>query len=797
MIYKYWHSIVVTTIGKTNFQPGLQKIDMVNTSTLLLFLFSASRTVMIGNGNKVVDTNLDGQQRLANSEGIPANHAVQLGLLIDGNAPESSSGAFFSLPTPGLPSSWTICSSFNLQNWPSSRSEVFVWKLFGSGWLGYLQMTALENRKLYVEAQFNHLYVRGATKQLMFPGRWIRTCFSHQKLASKLSKNSEREHSLVVDGSLIDQQADKLHYIGLPPLNDTSFTLFIGKTPKGVDSSVYNAMVSDLNMFSLALPLEKMKSMTNSGQSECGLSGDLVPWTGVPWTLVDNAVMVPIVEDPGKPCWRRSTMRAFIMEGNHRVEDCMQLCQKIGRGRSPPVANEMQWNKLKSEMETISADNLLDFPAIWLSVTEGDKGGRLNRLFHWPLIESVNGQLNITLAAVEGVWRDYYTGARVDVLSVGSMWDWIWEGSFEEKSESSKKRRLDEEFGEEHNCLTVDTMYALNWNDIGTWRESTCSQIRATCLCQYQMEPIVTLRGLCKRLSEEKLVDSLFVLEQNSSDPLALYWQGSRHSIIKFDDNYNQWNLISTVHDVAAISKENFISYGLGVSDWEVSGDTYCSTEEKYTTELKLTGCNQEGQFTCHDGQCIRMDQRCNQLTECQDKSDEINCHMLLLEKGYNKNVPPVPALLNAYDVTSPVQVRISIILMKVVEIEEADHSIHLQFQISLTWRENRVKYFNLKTKSALNALTKEEMKQLWLPLVVYDNTDQKEVTRLGENWEWVTRVTVTREGNFTRSGIEEVDEAEIFQGAENRLTMNQTYTWEFQCKYELKRYPFDTQVNI
>ena len=24
---------------------------------------------------------------------------------------------------------------------------------------------------------------------------------------------------------------------------------------------------------------------------------------------------------------------------------------------------------------------------------------------------------------------------------------------------------------------------------------------------------------------------------------------------------------------------------------------------------------------------------------------------------------------------------------------------------------------------------------------------------------------------------------------------MNQTYTWEFQCKYELQSYPFDTQV--
>ena len=97
--------------------------------------------------------------------------------------------------------------------------------------------------------------------------------------------------------------------------------------------------------------------------------------------------------------------------------------------------------------------------------------------------------------------------------------------------------------------------------------------------------------------------------------------------------------------------------------------------------------------------------------------------------------------------------------------------------------------------ETSLNALTDEDIKTIWLPLVVYDNTDQKEATRLGMEWEWATRVTVTREGDFTRSGIEEVDEAEIFEGSENRLTMNQTYTWEFQCKYELQRYPFDTQV--
>ena len=165
-----------------------------------------------------------------------------------------------------------------------------------------------------------------------------------------------------------------------------------------------------------------------------------------------------------------------------------------------------------------------------------------------------------------------------------------------------------------------------------------------------------------------------------------------------------------------------------------------------------------------------------------------------VFENNYNKNIPPIGK--TAKGVAIPANVSISITLMKVVEIEETDHSIHLQFQISLTWNENRVQYQNLKTETSLNSLTDNDIMTLWLPLIVYDNTDQKEVTRLGENWEWATRVTVTREGNFTRSTVGEVDEAEIFEGAENSLTMNQTYTWEFQCKYELQRYPFDTQVN-
>ena len=88
-----------------------------------------------------------------------------------------------------------------------------------------------------------------------------------------------------------------------------------------------------------------------------------------------------------------------------------------------------------------------------------------------------------------------------------------------------------------------------------------------------------------------------------------------------------------------------------------------------------------------------------------------------------------------------------------------------------------------------------EEILSLWLPLVVYVNTDQQETSRVGVEWEWSTEVNVKREGNFTRSDYHVLDETYLFKGEENSLVMAQSYTHDFQCVYQLERYPFDTQV--
>ena len=155
---------------------------------------------------------------------------------------------------------------------------------------------------------------------------------------------------------------------------------------------------------------------------------------------------------------------------------------------------------------------------------------------------------------------------------------------------------------------------------------------------------------------------------------------------------------------------------------------------------------------------------------------------------------PLLTALTNSAMII-PVLVNISISLLNIVQIDEVDFSITFQFEITLEWLEYRANYNNLKARIFMNTLTKDDVEKLWLPTVIYENTDQKERTRLGENWEWTTNVFVSKEGEFTNSSDEIVDETRIFAGSENRLTMQQTYAHKFQCSFKLGNYPFDTQV--
>ena len=99
------------------------------------------------------------------------------------------------------------------------------------------------------------------------------------------------------------------------------------------------------------------------------------------------------------------------------------------------------------------------------------------------------------------------------------------------------------------------------------------------------------------------------------------------------------------------------------------------------------------------------------------------------MSKGYNKKIPPIVSDSDKLETPAPVPVRISITMLKIVDIEEVKHSIEMQFELEMEWFESRALYNNLKVNSAMNVLAIEDVDSLWLPLVTYANTDQKETT--------------------------------------------------------------------
>ena len=171
----------------------------------------------------------------------------------------------------------------------------------------------------------------------------------------------------------------------------------------------------------------------------------------------------------------------------------------------------------------------------------------------------------------------------------------------------------------------------------------------------------------------------------------------------------------------------------------------------------------------------------------------DCDCALLVIEEGYNKKVAPFQVNEKTKEIHAA-RVNVSLNLRNVIEISEQNHKITFKFAISLGWYEHRALYHNLKDENSYNVLNDDEIQTIWTPYVIYENTDNDEAVTINEMVK--TTIFVRREGSFVRSGMDVVDEIEIYKGKENGLTMIQTYSKEFQCTYLIQWFPFDTQVH-
>ena len=63
-------------------------------------------------------------------------------------------------------------------------------------------------------------------------------------------------------------------------------------------------------------------------------------------------------------------------------------------------------------------------------------------------------------------------------------------------------------------------------------------------------------------------------------------------------------------------------------------------------------------------------------MSDCKDGSDEDGCQLLILMKGYNKNIPPLSFANLVNKTIVPVAVNVSLRLLIVVSVAEVENSI-------------------------------------------------------------------------------------------------------------------------
>ena len=296
----------------------------------------------------------------------------------------------------------------------------------------------------------------------------------------------------------------------------------------------------------------------------------------------------------------------------------------------------------------------------------------------------------------------------------------------------------------------------------------------------------MVVRGLCVLSMFDKVYN--YVINEDGQ-PMYI---GSRTSVLFYDKEKLMWvwyDRKSSKSVATSISSEASLMIGVNNVDFSGVIDDKCYTGGSKEKKIKLTTCSY-GEFTCNDGQCIDIEQRCDQTSNCLDESDEENCQMIYMKDNYNKKIAPF-VFDKENNRNIPVNVNVSMSVIDIIKISEVDHTFTLKFRLKLEWYDYRIKYYNLKRSRSANALALEEVQSLWIPFLVFDNTENNEATKGTED----TEVTLTREGEFVGSEDTVVEEINIFEGKYNRITFEQVFTKTFKCVYLLQWYPFDTQV--
>ena len=261
-------------------------------------------------------------------------------------------------PHKTLPESFTICSSMMIpscptQFWPSFFSILDKDRAqFFSPTARHRSMTSLL-KFYYLQASSKHVFDKIPP---IFPNQWTRSC-----LAINLSSGLI---TWVVEGVLVlNTTSDELGNSTSRPEN-LSRKLVLGARPFAGAWRALSSKVTNVNIFSSSLSVERMQRMTEEGS--CVEKGDYLAWEDMEWVLHGKAKIETV--DYETTCKRKSYMNLFYTSFED-WEACMRHCEKLG-SRVPSVSSLHDWLKIQKSLKEDLFDKGLYTKGFWLPISD-------------------------------------------------------------------------------------------------------------------------------------------------------------------------------------------------------------------------------------------------------------------------------------------------------------------------------------------------------------------------------------------------------------------------------------------
>ena len=322
---------------------------------------------------------------------------------------------------------------------------------------------------------------------------------------------------------------------------------------------------------------------------------------------------------------------------------------------------------------------------------------------------------------------------------------------------------------------------------------------RSCFVCKHStpLPTLFSIRGLC----EKSQFNQKYALTRDSGG--EHYYQGDSHANITYDRVRTTWVLSSMISQKYERIKDKYSpnitkartnstdltyrSYFLGKQSITIESDPRCKIDSAHNRTILFSNCA-EDQFTCEDGHCLSMDFRCNGVVNCpDDNTDEANCHIIVKENTYQKDYAPVKF---TNENMTKVNVNISMEIESILTISEKESLIKLKLMLKILWFDHRLEFNNLNNVTSMNTIPAREKEHLWLPPVMFANTEFRDGITNDEK----AFITIRKLGKYSPEDIEILENRLSFKGEENPIIYSRPYTVELSCTYNMAWYPFDIQ---